>query len=210
MNDRPARAIFLNPQIALLSLLLAGTASAADQAAPGKVLLQRDFGDIQREVETLRGKKFLRPVPVYKISAPELRNISDHELDKEYPGEKLRDYEELLVWLDMVPPDTDLKEAEAAFSVNEVAGLYDSEAKEMCIPSSTLPRTNAPAKKAENKLDRISLANDEIPASSPQPLPTRWKINIGRLTIPKTTIPRLPRTAARRTISSSKAPRPAQ
>ena len=152
----------MNPQIALLSLLLAGTASAADQAAPGKVLLQRDFGDIQREVETLRGKKFLRPVPVYKISAPELRNISDHELDKEYPGEKLRDYEELLVWLDMVPPETDLKEAEAAFSVNEVAGLYDSEAKEMCIPSSTLPRTNAPAKKAENKLDRISLANDEI------------------------------------------------
>jgi hypothetical protein len=162
VKDLPARLNFLSLRRAALYLLLTSQACAADQATPGKVPLQRDFGNIQREIETLRGKKFLRPVPVYKISASVLRRISDHDLDKEYPGEKLPYYEELLAWLDLVPPGTDLKAAEAAFSVNEVAGLYDSDSKEMCIPSSAAPRTSSPAKAAEKKLERISLANDEI------------------------------------------------
>ncbi|MGO8701787.1 MAG: hypothetical protein ACLQVY_29240 [Limisphaerales bacterium] len=162
MNDLLARANCARLRIAALFLLSTGLPCAADQATPGKVPLQRDFSGIQREVETLRGKKFLRPVPVYKISANVLRRISDHDLDKEYPGEKLHYYEELLAWLDMVPPGTDLKAVEAAFSVNEVAGLYDSDSKEMCIPSSATQTANAAAKPAEKKAERITLANDDI------------------------------------------------
>ena len=162
VNDLLARLNFVMLRIAALFLLSTGPICAADQATPGRVLLQRDFGGIQREVETLRGKKFLRPVPVYKISASVLRRISDRDLDKEYPGEKLHYYEELLAWLDMVPPGTDLKAVEAAFSVNEVAGLYDSDSKEMCIPSYATQTTNAAAKPAGKKAERITLANDDI------------------------------------------------
>jgi hypothetical protein len=98
---------YLMIRIPAMAVLLAGLASApagADPSSPDKVPSTRDFGDIRREVEALRGKKFMDKVPVYRISEKELRAISDHELDKEFPGPKLRSYEELLAWLDMVPP----------------------------------------------------------------------------------------------------------
>lgn len=154
------RVLIATVRTAIITLVLTGFAAAAQQPSPGKVPMDRDFGEIQREVETLRGKKFIRPVPVYKISAEVLQAISDHDLEKEYPGAKLHNYEELLAWLDFVPPGTDLKAAEAAFSVNEVAGLYDSDAKEMCIPSSTAQLTNATP--AEKKAAKISLVSDDI------------------------------------------------
>ena len=113
-------------------------------------------------METLRGKTFLHEVPVYKISEKELRAISDRELDKEFPGPKLRSYEELLAWLDMVPPQTDLKSVYADFLVDQVAGLYDSDAKEMCIPSFSSGTTNLGKKAAEKKLEAISSEMDDI------------------------------------------------
>ena len=49
-------------RIPAMAVLLTGLASAAagtDPSSPDKVPSTRDFGDIRREVETLRGKKFL-------------------------------------------------------------------------------------------------------------------------------------------------------
>ena len=148
-----------------MAVLLAGMASAvagADPSSPDKVPSTRDFGDIRREVETLRGKRFVNEVPVFKISEKELRTISDHELDKEFPGPKLRSYEELLAWLDMVPPQTALKSVFADFLVDQVAGLYDSQAREMCIPSFSSKTTNPRKKAAEKKLEHISNEFDNI------------------------------------------------
>ena len=152
-------------RIPAMAVLLAGLASAAagtDPSSPDTVPSTRDFGDIRREVEALRGKKFMAKVPVYRISEKELRAISDHELDKEFPGPKLRSYEELLAWLDMVPPQTDLKSVYADFLVDQVAGLYDSDAKEMCIPSFSGGTTNAAKKAAEKKLEKLSSEIDDI------------------------------------------------
>ena len=156
---------YLMIRIPAMAVLLAGLASApagADPSSPDKVPSTRDFGDIRREVETLRGKKFICEVPVYRISEKELRAISDHELDKEFPGPELRSYEELLAWLDMVPPQTDLKAVYADFLVDQVAGLYDSDAKEMCIPSFSGGTTNAAKKAAEKKLEELSSEIDDI------------------------------------------------
>src|SRR5947209_3964967 len=97
-------------RIPALAVLMTGLASAIagdPQPAADKVKSSKDFKGIQSEVETLRGKKFKREVPVYQISAKELRGISDRALEKQYPGSKLRAYEELLTWLDVVPPNTD-------------------------------------------------------------------------------------------------------
>jgi hypothetical protein len=146
-------------------VLLAGLVSASGGTEPAtadKVPSKRDLGNIRREVETLRGKAFRRAVPVYKISEKELRAISDRELDKEFPGPKLRRYEELLARLDMVPPHTDLKEVYADYLADQVAGLYDSDTKEMCIPSLSSGATNAGKKAAEKKLEGISPALDDI------------------------------------------------
>jgi len=150
------------PALAVLLTGLASAAAGARPSSPDKVPSTRDFGDIQREVETLRGKKFLREVPVYKISEKELRAISDRDLVKDFPGAKLRSYEELLAWLDMVPPKTDLQAVYADFLVDQVAGLYDSDAKEMCLPSFSAGTTNAAKKAAEKKLAELSSELDEI------------------------------------------------
>jgi hypothetical protein len=148
--------------IAVPLLGLASTACAADQDALGKVRSTRDFSEIRREVETLRGKRFIRDVPVFRISEKQLRAISDRELDKEFPGPKLQSYAELLAWLDMVPRHTNLKAVNADFLVDQVAGLYDSDTKEMCIPSSPTVSTNAVKNAAEKKLADISPLIDEI------------------------------------------------
>jgi hypothetical protein len=150
------------PAIAVLLTGLASAAAGPDQSSPDKVRSPRDFGDIRREVETLRGERFVHEVPVYKISEKALRAISDHELDQEFPGPKLRSYEDLLAWLDMVPSQTDLKSAYADFLVDQVAGLYDSNAKEMCIPSFSSGTTNVAKKAAEKKLEEISSEIDNI------------------------------------------------
>jgi hypothetical protein len=150
------------PAIAVLLTGLASAAAGPDQSPPDKIRSARDFGDIRREVETLRGKKFVHEVPVYKISEKALRAISDRELDKEFPGPKLRSYEELLAWLDMIPPQTDLKSAYADFLVDQVAGLYDSNVKEMCIPSFSSGTTNIAKKAAEKRLEEISSAIGNI------------------------------------------------
>ena len=85
------------PAIAALLTGLASATAGSDQFNQDKVRSARNFEDIRTEVEALRGKKFVHEVPVYKVSEKELRAISDRELDKEFPGPKLRSYEELLV-----------------------------------------------------------------------------------------------------------------
>ena len=73
------------PAIAVLLTDLASAAAGPDQFSPEKVRSTRDFGDIRREVEALRGIKFVHEVPVYRISEQVLRAISDYELAKEFP-----------------------------------------------------------------------------------------------------------------------------
>jgi len=187
------------PAMAVLLTGLACAAAGADPFSPDKVRSTQDFGDIQSEVETLRGKAFQHEVPVYRISEKEIRAISYRELDKEFPGSKLGSYEELLAWLDMVPPHTDLKAVYADFLVDQVAGLYDSDTKEMCIPSYSGGATNLEKKAAQKKLEAISGEMDSIVLA--HEFTHAWRTNIGRWMIPKTTIPRPPLTRAPRTIS---------
>ncbi len=149
----------------VVTILLVSVVSSTAGGAPSstdKTPSTRDFTEIQREVETLRGIKFKRTVPVFKVSARELRAISDRGLDKDYPGVKLRGYEELLAGLDMIRPTTSLKSAYATLSVAEIAGLYDSDAKEMCIPSFSSGTTNTAKRAAEKKLEAVSSDNDDI------------------------------------------------
>ena len=93
-------------RLLLLPALLAGfsLSAAAAGSPPDKTASTEDFAGIRAEVELLRGKTFTHEVPVYKISEKELRAISDRAIEKELPGPKLARYEELLTWLDIIPP----------------------------------------------------------------------------------------------------------
>ena len=98
---------------AILTLLVVGgttqAAPATNTPSVDKIPSTRDLAPFRRTVESLRGKRFLREIPAFTISEAELRRIVDRELEKEYPGRELADYEALMTWLDMLPPGTDLK-----------------------------------------------------------------------------------------------------
>jgi hypothetical protein len=146
----------------LAVLFCCATVESGNSAVADKIPSKRDFPEIRRQVETLRGKAFIRPVPVYLISQRELRAISDRDWDKDYPGAKLRSYEELLAWLGMVPPEINLKSAYGEFFVAQVAGLYDSDSKEMDIPVVSTGSTNRPKGVAEKKLPAVAPAIDSL------------------------------------------------
>jgi hypothetical protein len=153
-----------------LGLLLASLNLAQSQTntpASGKVRSKRDFSEIKHTVETLRGKRFTNDVPVFHVSDKQLRDIAVRELDRDYPGPKLRSYEQLLAWLGMIPAGTDLKAVYGDFLVGQVAGLYDSDTREMSIPAapaaSAAPGTQATGKKLteiSSDIDDIVLAHE--------------------------------------------------
>jgi hypothetical protein len=145
----------------LISVTTAAVIAGEDTSSEKKAPTTADFRSIRNTVETLRGKKFLREVPVTKISEQEMREMCDRELEKQYPGQDLGNYEELLAWFDMVPPNTDLKSVYADFMIDQVAGLYDSETKKMCIPSFTHENTNH-AKPNEKELEKLGPGLDQI------------------------------------------------
>src|SRR5689334_13338408 len=78
-------------RIACLAVLSAGLASAEaiTPDVPDKVPARGNYDEIQRQVETLRGKRFVHPVPVYRVSNKELRHIAQRELEKQFPGTQL-------------------------------------------------------------------------------------------------------------------------
>ena len=151
------------PAIAvLLAGLVSATAGADPTASPTRFRALGISGTFAERWKHFAGRSFCTRCRSIPISEKELRAISDRELDKDFPGPKLKAYEELLAWLDMVPPDTDLKAVYADFLVNQVAGLYDSETKEMCIPSFPSGTTNPAKKAAEKQLEEISAEMDDI------------------------------------------------
>jgi hypothetical protein len=144
----------------IMGVLLAGVApvlAGSEAASPDKVRSNEDFGYIQREVETLRGKKFLHDLPVYRISRKGLQSVVDRDIAKQWPGDKLEHFEELLAWMDMAPPDTDLKKAYGSFFADQVEGFYDDDTKEICIPD--VPPGNSAA---EKKMQQVSPQLDGI------------------------------------------------
>ena len=144
----------------------AGAVPGTNTAAGGKVAYVRNLDAIKKMVETLRGKQFLHDVPAFKVSEQEMRAIAERDLKKEYPGRELMDYQTMLAWLDMVPPGTDLQAVETGLFVGEAAGFYDSDTKEMCIPSFSAAPTNAwqnPARKTvKEEAEKYSAIGDDF------------------------------------------------
>ena len=115
----------------MLTVLLPAAAGAGEM--PGT----DELAQIRREVESLRGKTFRRNVPTKTFSKQDLRKLLDREFNKQFPGRKLADFQELMVWLNMLPPGTDLKKVYARFLEDQLGGMYDPETKQLCLPGYT-------------------------------------------------------------------------
>jgi hypothetical protein len=99
----PAIRSFLVALAVATATLQAEAISSTNAPSADKVPSTRDLAPIRNTVEALRGKKFLRDVPAFTISERELRSVIEREVEQDYPGGKLADYQALLTWLDILP-----------------------------------------------------------------------------------------------------------
>ena len=118
--------------------------SRADEVPDAK-----DLSLNQKDVERLRGRTFTKSVPTSTISAKELRELVDRDFAKEFPGDKLARYQELMVWQGLMPAGTDLKGCMSTFLEEQMAGLYNPETKRMYLPDAELAKARE-AKEKEN------------------------------------------------------------
>lgn len=127
MSERTPELVVL-----LLVVLLAGTAvllgsgDVRESKRPEAAQVSRaHIALISRRVETLRGLRFRRPVPVAIVSPAQARRVAIAEYDRTQPVAQQRTNEELLKLLGLVPADMGLREIVSTLYGEQVAGFYD-------------------------------------------------------------------------------------
>jgi hypothetical protein len=101
--------------------------AAPDQPAPAEVERVAD------RLERVRGLQFKRLPPIRHVTAAQAREEGLAVLDREYPPERRKADEDLLILLGLLPPDADLRELVGRIYGEEVAGYYDEKEKRMTL-----------------------------------------------------------------------------
>jgi hypothetical protein len=138
------RASLLQAVLLAGSILFSSSVGAADpnSNAAGGLPGTNIFADFKalaifrHEIETLRGHRFKRAVPVLTVSLDDIQAMAKRDIDEEFPGQALPDYVEFESWLDLLPPNSDIKVLYSRFLVEQLAGMYDTETRSMYLPTS--------------------------------------------------------------------------
>jgi len=122
----------------------------AEPSRPGKTPSTNDLAEIRRRWRPCAGKIQSGRARVRHLRKRTSRARGPRR-GKGIPGRKLADFEELLAWLDVLPAGDRPEGLAEDFMVEQVAGLYDSEAKEMCIPAFSAEKKGAEKTKSGTK-----------------------------------------------------------
>jgi hypothetical protein len=79
----------------------------------------------QKEVSRIRGLEVREPLRTKFLTRDDVRNYVLREIDRQYPGENLKYYEEVLIRLGFIPKGTDIKEVVLSLYTEQAAGFYD-------------------------------------------------------------------------------------
>jgi hypothetical protein len=102
----------------------------------GGTIDERAAAKIERNLEKVRGLRFLSPVPMEAKSAEELQSYLRAELEREYSAEEIRALAIIYERLGLLPAGTDLGAALLKLYSAQIAGFYDPhEAKLFLVPS---------------------------------------------------------------------------
>jgi len=124
--------------ILLLAALLAaggialGGGGARSARAGGATVSAAHVRLIERRVETLRGLRFVRPVPVAVVSPAQARRDGLADYDRE-PAAQHRASAELLTLLGLLPAGADLRRIESSVYGEQVAGYYDPRRRRLSL-----------------------------------------------------------------------------
>lgn len=113
---------------------------AAAIVAPGPVVAQDDGADsrpdpshpllrtvdrIARQAPAMRGLELRENVPTDVMDRPQLEQLMQEMMRKEYPPEMIELAEKAYKALDLIEPELDIIEAFSAFATSQVAAFYD-------------------------------------------------------------------------------------
>jgi hypothetical protein len=89
--------------------------------------------ELQEDVSRIRGLESREPVKPEFLSKKDLPGFIQKELDTQYPGDSLRDYQESLILLGFLPEGSDIAEIIKSLYTEQAAGLYDDKTKRLFI-----------------------------------------------------------------------------
>lgn len=129
--------------ILLLVVLLAAGAIAlggggdgsrsGSSARPAVTVSSAHIRLIERRVETLRGLRFVRPVPVAVVSPAQARREGLADFDRSVSSGEQRASEELLKLLGLLPAGASLRGIESSVYGEQVAGYYDPRRRRLAL-----------------------------------------------------------------------------
>ena len=109
--------------------------TAPPTAAPSARPLAEVYGAIRTEVEGIRGLKPTADVDPVVIDADQLSKNLTAEFDTAYTGDTLRNAEDELITLGLLPAGSSLRAITLAFQGGQVAGYYSPDKNELFVVS---------------------------------------------------------------------------
>ncbi len=100
-----------------------------------KYKLREMVKKLEKEVPRIRRLPLKKPLQTHFMSTDELRKLLINEMNRQYPGDTLQSYQEVLTLLGFIPPGTDIRKTLMALYGEQVAGLYDDRTKTLYIRS---------------------------------------------------------------------------
>jgi len=104
--------------------------------------LERLSREIERQVEALRGERFLKPVEVKLASRADLLQYAKLRMERDTPPARMAADADLATLLGVFPADQDLLATQLAFLEEQVAGFYDPDTDSFALMDTT-PRDMA-------------------------------------------------------------------
>lgn len=83
----------------------------------------------QKDVSRIRGLEVKEPLKTRFLNKEDVRNFVLREIDRQYPDDNLKHYEDVLIRLGFVPSGTNIKEVVLSLYTEQAAGFYDDMTK---------------------------------------------------------------------------------
>ena len=99
--------------------------------------LERLSREIERQVEVLRGEKFLKPVEVKLATRADLLSYAKLRMERDTPPARMAADGDLAKLLAVFPADQDLLATQLAFLEEQVAGFYDPDTDSFALMDTT-------------------------------------------------------------------------
>ena len=121
---------------AVIAIFIAVSGSLAQEQSEQEALAKK-VAEIEKEVAKIRGKDFKKDVPVGIKERGELKKFILEEMEKEKPEEEVRKWQKVLEKFGLIKEGTDLKKVLVDVLIEQLAGFYEPEKKELFLIKGT-------------------------------------------------------------------------